>query len=507
MAGWFADFFRFAWGLLYWNTRKTWFQLRRGRSPCPCQSPSDSGRALETRCDACVTWHQPLRFKRVCPLLVATSDGPRCAANTPDVRPFWGRALGYYGGAALTVYLIGAIAVFAFLRTIGYPISIVHVTWPGLWHRVPQARSWFFYERSNRAFAEGRTSEGLLYLANAYEFDPGNYLIGLKLAKNYQAGQPPRSDEIFQRLLRDHPAQRDATAQDWFRALLPRGDFAKIAPLARDEVLLDPAHAHVWMRALLFATGQTGDNTLLNELAANPAPAAEVWWPLLEAERLIRNGRPREARAALDQRWPARGSPATQTYFLVYRVDALTRLHEPLAALDLLERSTGRIDDEAGVTLKLDALAEAHANQMLQREIDRLLTPRLDPPRVKVLCAQLIRHPDAAAFDRLWTKIEHDALPRTDDTAAVWFSLLCTAGAVGDKARLAELTTRLKGGSSPFVALSVVEAFFRGEMEERQITTFLPLLPLPVEVTYALIERYRPSPPAATAGGKPPPRP
>src|SRR5207253_1322402 len=98
-----------------------------GRSACPCQSPSDSGRAYETQCDACMSWSRPARFQRVCPLLVPTKDGMRCSANTPEVRPFWGRAFGFYGGVLFSIYLVGVITVFIFLRTIGYPVSIVHV--------------------------------------------------------------------------------------------------------------------------------------------------------------------------------------------------------------------------------------------------------------------------------------------------------------------------------------------------------------------------------------------
>ena len=84
-------------------------------------------------------------------------------------------------------------------------------------------------------------------------------------------------------------------------------------------------------------------------------------------------------------------------------------------------------------------------------------------------------------------------MPINPETVGAWFSVLCSAGAVGDKLRLHEITMRLKETSStPFVALAVVEAFFRGETAERRITAFLPILPLPLEVLYALLERYAP---------------
>ena len=502
MLGWCADFFRFWWGLIYWNTRKTWFQIRRGRSACPCQTPSDSGRAYETGCDACAGWHKQQRFKRVCPLLVETKDGLRCSVNTLRVRPFWLRAFGYFGGSALVVYGVGALAVFVFLRTIGYPVSIVHVALPPLWHRVGQARGWFFLERSNRAFAEGRTAEGLLYLDNAFHFDPTNYTAGLSLAKHYQVGQPARSDEVFARLLREHPDKQHATAQDWFRALLARGSFHKITALARDELLSDSTHAAVWVRAVVFATRQTRQTDVLHELATHDAPAAKMWRPVFETELLLREGRTAEARAALVRPWPM--TPAAR-FTLFYRVQTLIALQETLEAIDLLQKNPDALDAEATVTLLLEAYAVRGSQGPLRQEIDRLLTARFTPQNlsiIKIVCAQVIRHPDATVFDRLWRKVEREQVPLSTETAGAWFSLLCAAGAVGDHARLHELTARLKQASTtPFLALNLVEAFFRGETSERRIAAFLPILPLPLEVTYALLERYRPpgTPPVGAA--------
>jgi hypothetical protein len=493
--GWLADFFRFAWGLVYWNTRKSWFQFRRGRGRCPCQSPSDSGRAFETDCEACIPWAKPARFRRVCPLLVDTPDGLRCSVNTADVRPFWGRAALFYGGIAGTIYTIAVLGVFIFLRTVGYPVSIFQVSLPPLWHEIGHARSWFFLDRSNRAFAAGHTGEGLLYLANAYEFDPRNYAAGLALAKNFQAGQPHRSDEVFEKLMRDHPDKRNQTAEDWFRSLLSRGDFEKIVPLARDEVLVSPAHASVWMRALLFATRQTRDDTALRELLANKTPAAVAWYQLLETELLFRARRTNEARAALNAAWPSDAPPFT----ILYRVNALLDLRETFAALDLLERHVGVVTSDDRATLFLRAYAESDSKKTLYALIDQVLAPRLNPPTVTFLCTHLIRYPDRQTFSQLWTKLTREPMPMTTETAGAWFSLLCAAGAVGDMERMTEIGAFLKQASkTPFVALGLVEAFFRGETAERRITSFLPILPLPLEVTYALIERYTPGVPKRT---------
>jgi hypothetical protein len=491
--GWCADFFRFWWGLVYWNARKSWFRLRRGRSACPCQNPSDSGRAFETQCDACMHWSRQARFKRVCPLLVDTPQGLRCSAHTAEVRPFWGRCLGYYGAAAGVFYAIGVLSVFTFLRTIGYPISIVHVGLPPLWYRVGQARGWFFEDRAEKAFAANRTQEGLLYLTNSFEFDPTNYRVGLRLAKYYQVSQPARSDEIFEKLLREHPDKRHATAQEWFRALLSRGAFPRIATLARAELLADAQGSAVWMRALLFSTRRAHDDQPLRALLADPRLAGTDWRRVLEIELALRGGREAEARRALAAAWP-RPAVATPAYKfgLLYRVRTLLALHEPLAALDLLEAHAGDVENDDHVALRLDALAAAGATVVYQREISSHLSSRSPLlATVTVLSAHLIRYPNAAIWDQVVGKAIRDRLPLDTENAGGWFSLLAAAGMLEDKTRLHALTLKLRDASAtPFIALGAVEMFFRGETPDRRLTTILPLLPLPLEVTYALVERF-----------------
>ncbi len=491
MTGWLADFFRLAGGLLYWNTRKSWFQLRRGRARCPCQSPSDSGRALETHCEASIHWASAARFRRVCPLLVKTPAGWRCSANTADVRPFWGRAFGYYGGTLAAVYLTAVLSVFIFLRAVGYPVSVFHVAWPPAWHRVGEARGWFFMEKARRAFAANHTSEALLYLSNAYEFDPSNYAAGLTLAKTLQSGQPVLSNRVYDRLLHEHPSKREDTAQEWFRALLARGDFEAVSALARDEVLAAGPHASVWMRALVFATHQSRHDDALRALRDSPLPAATVWRPLLDTELLLLAGREVEARSVITTGDWSNVPP----YGIYYQVQQLTELGDAITALDLLGRNGTALDDETRVTLQLAAYAHQGAQAPLQRLVDQLLGQKLSLPVIKILSAQLIRYPDPAILAQLQARFRAEHIPFNTESAGAIFSLLCAAGVNGDWPMFNELRasiTEQAGTSSAFLA--AVETFFRGRSSATRITSFLPALPLPLEVNYALISRY-PGPP------------
>ena len=242
---------------------------------------------------------------------------------------------------------------------------------------------------------------------------------------------------------------------------------------------------------------------ILQELRANSAPVLRAWQPIFETESLLRAGRTREARARLDARWPADNS----AFCLYYRVSTLSELRDTYAALDLLGQYPNLLDAEATLTLRLDALAAGGMRRPLKQEIDRLLAVPLTPsnlPVVKILCAHLIRFPDPDAFGRLSDKVVRDETPLQSDSAGIWFSLFCTAGTVGDRVRLHEYTARLRNASQrPFMALSAVEAFFRGETAERRFLLYLPLLPLPLEVTYALLERYPPLVTAVTAQKNP----
>jgi len=482
-----SDFFRLAGGLLYWNIRKSWFQLRRGRAPCPCQSPSDSGRAFETHCEASLHWNSAERFRRVCPLLVKTSDGWRCSANTADVRPFWCRAFGYYGGTVAALYLIAALGVFIFLRIVGYPVNVFHVAWPPAWHRLGEARGWFFMEKARQSFAANRTSEAILYLTNAYEFDPSNYAAGLTLAKTLQSGQPAISNQLYERLLHEHPSRSEDTAEEWFRALLARGDFGNVSTLARDEVLAQGPHTSVWMRALVFATRQTRDDSALRALRDSSAPAATVWRPLIDTELLLLAGRNPEAHPLLTHGDWSQIPP----YGFYYQVNQLTELGDVFASLDLLARNGATLDDETRVTLQLAAFARQGARLPLQRLVDQLLGPKLTLPVVKILTVQLIRYPDAALLAQLHARFRAEHIPFTTETAGAVFSLLCAAGVNADWPVFNELRTTITnqaGASAPF--LTAVEAFFRGRSSSTRITSLLPGLPLPLETTYALIERY-----------------
>lgn len=452
---------------------------------------------METTCEACLGWNDPAHFRRVCPLLVSTKDGLRCSANTADVRPFWGRVFGYYGGTLLGLYLAGALTVFAFLRTVGYPVNIGHLVWPGSWHRVKEVRGWYFLQRAEKAFAGGRPAEGMLYLTNAYQFDPSNYTAGASLAQKLQISQPARSDDIYRHLMAEHPEQRELTAQTWFRALLARGDFAGVAELARLQLVDDAAHASVWMRALIFATRQNHTDGPLRQLLASDAPPAVApWRALVKTELMLRTGRKAELLATLRQPWT--DAPAYSCY---YQVDELIELDDALTAVDLLQSYGPRLDDVARATLLLEAYAALGTTQARDRLVEALLAPPLNPPTINLLAAYLIRHPSPSLLGRLFAKFNRDRDPATNSALDSLLALYCAAGVAGDWHKMHEIADLLRTRGSA-LTLGAVEAFFRGDTTQTRIAALLPALPVPLEVNYALLERY-PGPRVGPTAPKP----
>ncbi len=493
MPGWIADFLRFWWSLLYWNARKTAFRWRGGR--CPCQNPSDSGRALETACDACMSWRQPGRFQRVCPLLVPTPQGLRCGVDTKDVRPFWGRAAGFYGGSLAAVYLTAVLGAFAFLRGIGYPVRFMAVAWPPAWREIRAARSEYFYQKAGRALTANRMNEAIISLMMAYDLNPRSYQAGLLLARLWQVSQPGLSDRVYLRLLNDDPEQATLIAEAWYRALLARGDFAKIAQVAPGFLVHDIAHTSVWMYALFFATRSTGDTKplqlLLDENSALPANLRR----LVEIELLAETGRTSDAHAAL------RHLPVDTLQAAYYQIDELTVLGFPDDALLALEHNSAAISERDRVALRLDAFATKGWPSLVRNEVELILTTPVTPSSIELLCTHFIRHPDAELLAALFDKLQRTPLPPNTETYQATLALFCAAGVNADwvDLRTARNTLRQLSGAS-FTTLDVAEAFFRGKSAERRLGSVLPVLqPLALDVTYSLFDHYGGNQPVARA--------
>ena len=490
--GWVADFLRLLGGLFYWNARKTLYRWRGGRGRCPCQHPSDSGRPGETGCNAIIHWHQPARFRRVCPLLVKDSNGAwRCSVGKADVRPFWGRALAVYGGGLTLLYIAGTLAAFTALRTIGYPVTYAGVVWPPAWEEFDGVKSDFFYAKFQRAYAAQDIREALLDLGIAYDLNPENYDAGFLLAQLYQVGQPALSDRIYRRLLAGHPARADQTAQVFFRALLARGDFKAVQELAGRRLLESPASPDVWLNAFLFANRRTGDSDALDSLIQN-AVAREL--PanvriVLELVGALRTAAPEDARQLLIT---TAGRGATG-YTLYHICRQLIARGFSQAALGVLAQPDNGLNTRDRIALRLDALAASGWSAALDKEVDQLLLQPPTVPVVEVLGTHLIRWPNAGLLEKFYGRLQQAPLPRGEESYSAYLVFFCAAGAGGNEPALnwgGERMREILG--TRFTSLDAAGKYLL-EAKAGHLENYLTMLhPLPLETTYALFVRYAP---------------
>ncbi len=494
MTGWLADTFRLLWGALYWNARKTCHVLGGRRGHAPCQVASDSGRAGQTACEAALHYASPGRHRVVCPLLVRRPDGAWiCSVDSPQVRPFWARGILLLTAAALLAFAVSTALAFGALRTLGYEISYRQVAWPPAWREFRVVQSRFHLARARAAREEGRPADALLALANAYELNPRDYAAGLLLAQLWQRGQALRSDALFARLYKDHPERREQTAQAWYRALLARGDFASILPLATERLLSAEPSAPppaAWTQAWLFAARRTDDAQALASLLGSPRLPASLR-ALLELESSLPPlAAPERARALTT------ALSATHDPFVAHHL--LRRLLEEGRAdlvLPVLQAPHSPLGDREKVLLLLDTLAALGRAETRATLFRQLLARPVHPALVELLCTHLVAHPSPELLTALAEKLARDPLPPGEDALPARLAWLVACGATGHAGLAHAATEELatQAGRDRGLLTLALQPLLDGRGGFR-LETALPLLhPLPLETTYALYQRYAPS--------------
>lgn len=488
MTGWISDFFRFWWALFYWNTRKTWFRLHGAhRDSCPCQNFSDSGHALDSRCEAVVQWRKPTRFRRVCPLLTETKDGWRCSVDAERVRPFWGRAAVHVSGALLTLYLLGSVAVFAVLHSASYPVSYWTVVWPPHWSELRGSQEKLHTLRAQQAIAKGDFKAAILSLQRVCELNPRNYSAGLTLASLVQiAGQPSVAEHIYTRLMHDVPEQRATTAQAWGRTLLAGGDYAQLKPLALSMLSEDSGRREAWLHALLFAARQTRDAEVLRPLLNNEHGLPNWCVEIAGIEQLLLEHRPDQALPRLN-RIQLRPGSGYQPY---YQVDRLLRLGRPEQAGQVLEAyGKGLPADEASF-LRIRAFRARKWTSLLEPEYDTLLSYPLTPRLVALFCASLVEEPAPDLLVRYLDLFMQHGPAVSNETLPLYQASYLTAVLGGENAHAEQLIETInRFTSSDSKTLRGLGDVLQSPKEAPQVNLILPLVPLPMEVVYAIHQR------------------
>jgi tetratricopeptide (TPR) repeat protein len=488
VSGWITDFILFWWALLYWNARKTWFRLQGAhRDSCPCQVYSDSGHALDSRCQAVANWRNPVRFRRVCPLLTETKDGWRCGVDAERVRPFWGRAAIYGAAGFALLYAAGTLGVYGFLRAARYDITYATVAWPPAWSELRQSQEKLYAARAQQALAAGNYAEAILALQMVCEINPRNYGAAITLASLTQvAGQPSVAEHIFSRLMHEVPEQRPTTAQIWIRALLARADYEQIKPLATAMLTEDAGRREAWMHALLFAAHQTRDEAALQAVVRQDSGLPDWCADIARTEILLLQGRTDDALPALVRVHSRPGSP----YLPYFQVQTLMSLGRHDQAGELINAYGTRLPVEEAAFLRLRLFAAKDWTSLMGPEYDNLLSYPMTPRLAAQFCAWFIESPDAAAYARFADRFEASGPPLDSDSLPLYHASYLAAVVSGDAARadrLAAAITRFTSADAR--ALRAIGELLVHGAGRPQLTQLLPLAPLPVEVSYAILDR------------------
>lgn len=489
MTGRIGDFFRFWWALFYWNTRKAWFRIRGAhRDDCPCQNVSDSGLAFETRCDAVIHWHRPDRFRRVCPLLKETPEGLRCSVEAEGVRPFWGRAAAYAGGTLLALYLAGTVAAYVALRAAHYDTSYLVVVWPPRWPELRGAQERLYAARAQAALTRGNYQDAILSLEMVCQLNPRNYSAGLALAALTQvAGQPNVSDHIYERLMRDAPDQRIQTAQLWFRTLLARGYYEKIIPLAAAMLSEDPEQRGAWLNALLFAARQNRGSEYLRRVLVDNPHLPEWCTEIINLELALLERHLDTALPGLNRVY--RQPPST--YLPYYQVERLL-LSGHADQADQLLTAYGNLlpADEAGF-LRLRIYRAKGWTALIGTEYDTLLQYPMTPRLAAKFCAYLVAYPDPGLLARYLDRFTAQGPAIAGDTIPLYQAGYLAAALAGDtrRADLIRADITRFTSSDARVLNGLVELLQRRQPPDGRLARILPLVPLPTEVVYAILER------------------
>jgi hypothetical protein len=488
-AAWIADAFRLVFGLIYWNLRKALFLARGRRGRNPCQNDADGDRRGSIRCDACISWSKPARFRRVCPLLTQHNGDWVCSAARNEVRPFWGRALAWYALFGASGYL--AITAFAFgvLRaTHAADVKWVDVAWPGRWDEIPKARARTFTFRAAEAFLQNRPAEGLLSLGSARRLDRREYrtrLLDAQLAMfqfNVSA-----ADAEFARMLEEYPEQATGTAITFhdtllmlFRAEPLAGHCLHMASRDRDRMAL-------WVRSLLHAlrlapVAESFVSRHSTEVATLPAHARL----LLEAELAAQRGDATGARAILSQ-------PFDGPRNLIYMHEQIARLAQvadPDAAVLLLNKYAGDLGEFEALLARVDLDLLAGDVGSAQLDFHRLLQLMNSPVQAERIIALLVSHPQPDLFRALHDALrQQPALAQQVSGAAMWIAgLLCQ---VLDEAQIWKISGLQQPGDG-YPLIAAVNFDIRQLDVPNGVPSLINTLTLPRDVVFALQRRMTP---------------
>lgn len=258
--------------------------------PARCQCPSDSGRAMETRCEACLRFVRPARYRHVCPDARLTADGVVCSLDATAVRPRWGHALPRLLLPPAFLWFASTLVVWLALRSGGLEsLPPSAVAWPPAWSEIAVHRRAAHIAAAEAALAadqDARARDALFAAFNTRAGDArSDYALGRLAAA---AGRDALADELHAATLARHPGEADALALAKHDDLLRAQRAEPLARLALRQLARPDTDRDFWQHAFFAAIRTPGVARSL----LDAAPPVELPHPALRHALA--------ARAALD---------------------------------------------------------------------------------------------------------------------------------------------------------------------------------------------------------------
>lgn len=384
--------------------------------PAPCQSGSDTGRANETHCEACLRLDRSTRYRHVCPALRVTSRGAFCTLDSAAIRPCWTRALVALVLPPLALAATAILGVWLFLRfgsgLAALPIG--DVAWPPRWKNIAEHRRSHFRATALRALAAGDPSTTSVALFSAAHSGSGTPAENHTLARLATlGGYHSLADEIHVATIAAHPDRAAELAIAWHDDLLISARPRQLARLALAQLARADAPREFWLRAFfdsLRHRGVAAELLALSPPLELPHPGLR---PALAARKALdQNDQP----AAADQLLAFSGLLPGETArrFLVFSwLDAREPSHARAAAL-----SRAHPAPAGEIPLLLYTVLRAEGANAAARDTLRPLFA--EPALRSSVLAALMRDPDAELLREFATALPPEARTEPALLAGVW---------------------------------------------------------------------------------------
>jgi hypothetical protein len=240
--------------------------------PSRCQSGSDSGRAHQTRCEACLRFDHARHYHAVCPALRIREDGAFCSLDSREIRPAWGRVFVAFSLPPLAFAVVLILGAWGFLRFGSglESLSLADVAWPPRWGNIAEHRRSHFRDLALGAIRSGDFNGATVALFSAAGSGQGTPGENVALARLATLGKFfGLADDLHARAAA-HPERAVELALAWHDDLLLSDRPQQLARLALAQLVTPGAPREFWLRAFFESIRHPG--VAANLLAVDPPP-------------------------------------------------------------------------------------------------------------------------------------------------------------------------------------------------------------------------------------------